>query len=66
LKAIIAEFISLDIDNGIVLLTVQGISAPVMWEELNIAAKEIIIAELHHKYKASKLYEDLTVKEEMH
>jgi hypothetical protein len=37
-----------------------------MWDELNIAAKEIVIAELHHKYKSLKLYNNLTMKEEMH
>jgi len=65
-KTIIAESITLDLENGIVHITAQGMNTPVMWDELNIAAKEIIITELHHKYKATKLYENLTVKEEMH
>ena len=65
-KTIIAESIALDIENGIILLSAQGMNVPVMWDELNIAAKEIVIAELHHKYKASKLYETLTEKEDMH
>ena len=65
-KTIIAESISIDIENGIVLLEAQGMNTSVMWDELNMAAKEIIIAELHHKYKASKLYNDLNTKEEIH
>lgn len=65
-KAITAEFISLDVENGTLFITAQGMKTPVMWDELNIAAKEIIIAELHHKYKAAKLYDNLTFKEEMH
>jgi len=65
-KTIIAESISLDVESGIVLLEAQGMKTSVMWDELNMAAKEIIIAELHHKYKASKLYENLNLKEEMH
>ena len=65
-KTIITESISLDIETGIVLIETVGVQTPVMWDELNIAAKEIIIAELHHKYKAAKLYENLTLKEELH
>jgi len=65
-KTITAESIFLDIENGIVLIAASGIQTPVMWDELNIAAKEIIIAELHHKHKAAKLYDNLIVKEEMH
>ncbi len=65
-KAITAEYISLDIENGTLLISAQGMKDSVMWDELNIAAKEIIIAELHHKYKAAKLYDNLTFKEEMH
>lgn len=65
-KTVIAEYVFLDTENGIILIEAQGIKNPVIWDELNIAAKEIIIAELHHKYKASKLYNNLTFKEEMH
>jgi len=65
-KTLIAESVSLDLENGIILLQAEGLKTSVMWDELNIAAKEIIIAELHHKYKASKLYKNLTLKEEMH
>jgi len=65
-KTIITESIFIDIENGIVLISAEEIKTPVMWDELNIAAKEIIIAELHHKYKSSKLYNNLTVKEELH
>lgn len=65
-KAIIAESISLDVENGIILVEAQGMKTSVMWDELNMAAKEIIIAELHHKYKASILYENLNTKDEIH
>jgi len=65
-KTAVAESIYLDSENGIILITAPGIKGPIMWDEINIAAKEIIIAELHHKYKASRLYENLTQKEEMH
>lgn len=65
-KTIIAESISLDMETGVVLIATEGGKTPVMWDELNIAAKEIIIAELHHKYKSTKLYDNLTAKEEMH
>ena len=65
-KMIVTGSISLDIEKGVILLTAAGIKDPVMWDELNIAAKEIIIAELHHVYNASKLYENLTFREEMH
>jgi len=65
-KTVVAEYIYLDAESGVVLIDAEGIKTPVMWDELNIAAKEIIIAELHHKYKASKLYDNLTIKEEMH
>jgi hypothetical protein len=65
-KTVVAEFIYLDEESGVLLITADGIKTPVMWDELNIAAKEIVIAELHHKYKAVKLYNNLTIKEEMH
>lgn len=65
-KTVIAESVYLDVESGVILITASGMKNPVMWDELNVAAKEIIIAELHHKYKASKLYENLTLKEEMH
>jgi len=65
-KTVIAESISLDFENGIIQLIGEGMKSPIMWDELNIAAKEIIIAELHHKYKTTKLYKNLTVKEEIH
>ncbi len=65
-KTILAEFIYLEADTGVLLITAQDVKTPVMWDELNIAAKEIVIAELHHKYKALKIYNNLTTKEEMH
>lgn len=65
-KTIITESISVDIENGIILVEAQGMKTSVMWDELNMAAKEIIIAELHHKYKASILYENLNTKDEIH
>lgn len=63
---VIAEYITLDADSGLINITGRGMKTPVMWDELNVAAKEIIISELHHKYKAAKLYNNITVKEEMH
>jgi len=65
-KTIFTESMSVDIESGIILINAKGIKNPVMWDELNIAAKEIIISELHHKYKASKVYDNLIVKEEIH
>lgn len=65
-KTVVAELIYLEPETGVLLITAEGVKTPVMWDELNIAAKEIVIAELHHKYKASKLYNNLTIKEELH
>jgi hypothetical protein len=65
-RTVIAESVFIEPDNGMILLTASGMKNPVMWDELNIAAKEIIIAELHHRYKSVKLYESLTVKDEIH
>jgi hypothetical protein len=65
-KTVLAEFIYLESDTGVLLITARDVKTPVMWDELNIAAKEIVIAELHHKYKSLKLYNNLTMKEEMH
>lgn len=65
-KSVAADSISVDPENGIISLTADGVSGPVMWDELNIAAKEIIISELHHKYKSLQLYKNMTVREEIH
>lgn len=65
-RTVTVESVSIDIENGVVMVEAEGIKPAIIWDELNIAAREIIIAELHHKYKASKLYENLNPAEEIH
>ncbi len=65
-RTAVAESVYLDEENGVILVGAANMKNPVMWDELNVAAKEIIIAELHHKYKSSIIYRNLTPKEEIH
>lgn len=68
-RTLIADAVFLDMDTRQILVTEVMLNGAVMWDDLNIAAKEIIITELHLKYKSSGLYNSFNVKntrEEMH
>ncbi len=68
-KTLLADAVSLDIESGQIFIFSEMINTAFMWDDLNISAKEIIITELHLKYKSLKLFDNLTEKkqkEEMH
>lgn len=65
-KTVTAEFIKLDAENGIVSINVSGRKDSVMWDDLDMAAKEILMTELHHKRKSLNLYKNYNAKEEIH
>jgi hypothetical protein len=53
-------------DDGLIYIEAEELQNPASWDDFNIAAKEIIINELHHKYKAEKLFKSLSGKDELH
>ena len=49
-----------------IIIETDELLTPVMWDDLSAAAKEIIINELHHKHKSSKIYRSFSDKHETH
>ncbi len=53
------EKITLNRETGeIILNCAEG--KPVLWDDLDLVAKEIVMNELHHRYKADRLYRGLS------
>jgi len=46
-------------DDSIALIS-PALDSPILWDDLSISAKDIVINELHHKYKSKKLYEQIS------
>lgn len=53
-------------ENGLLALETDELQTPVIWDDLNVAAKEILINELLCKYKSLKIFKSLSGTGEMH
>lgn len=40
----------------------RGLDEPLFWEDLDLSSKYILLNEIHHKYKAAKIYQSLSDK----
>ncbi len=60
------ESVVLNRDTGEISVNCIEIKDPVMWDDLDVSAKIIIINELHYRYKAEKLYNRFTDDGEIH
>lgn len=52
--------------DGMITVEANELQTPVIWDDLNITAKEILINELLHKYRSVKILQNLSGKGEVH
>ena len=52
--------------SNLINIETEELQTSVIWDDLNVAAKEIIINELHHKYKSVIIYQSFSGQKETH
>lgn len=50
----------IDMETELINLQCENMENPLLWDDLDLSAKEIILNELHHCYKAEILYKNLS------
>lgn len=50
----------IDVETELINLQCDNMDNPLLWDELDFSAKEIILNELHHSYKSAILYKNLS------
>lgn len=58
--AIDAESVFFDLETELIYINFRNIESPVLWDDLDFSAREIILNEIHHKYKSDLIYKNLT------
>lgn len=58
--AIEVESVFFDMETEFININCRDIETPFLWDDLDFSAREIILNEIHHKYKSAILYQHLT------
>ncbi|MFA5519115.1 MAG: hypothetical protein WDA74_07670 [Spirochaetota bacterium] len=55
-----AESVFFDSETRLINIGFRDIEAPVLWDDLDFSARDIILNEIHHRYKSDLIYKNLT------
>lgn len=58
--AVDAESVFFNAETELINIGLRDIEAPVLWDDLDLSARDIILNEIHHKYKSDLIYKNLT------